>query len=310
MGGNSIQGEVFFQDHKERLSRFDETAWLVRAAGKINLTLSVGPKRSDGYHDFESLMATITLYDDILLRMGPDSINLTCNDPSLPAGSDNLVYRACSLLSSQSDTDADVDIELVKRIPTQAGLGGGSADAAATLLGLNELWKLNWPTEELSKLAAMLGSDVGFFLAGPLAVCTGRGEIVKPLDFVWNFWVVVIKPKIALSTAEVYKHYVRKDNATFARADSLVKLLPKSKPSQIYSYLENDLETPAFRITGELGSLRKNLQKLLNVPVRLSGSGSAMFAIFDDREQAQSALHRIQSSYTELTCWLGKNNVW
>jgi 4-diphosphocytidyl-2-C-methyl-D-erythritol kinase len=306
---NPAEEEGFLSEHRQRLSWLDGENLLVRSAGKINLTLSVGSLRSDGYHHFESLMATITLYDDLIFRQGKNSITLTCDDSSIPLGADNLVYQACSLLAAQSDTDANVDIELIKRLPTQAGMGGGSADATGTLLGLNEMWKLNWPREELTRLAAMLGSDVGFFLHGPLAICSGRGEAVLPVDFVWNFWGVVVKPKISLSTAQVYRNYQESDRE-FSRADALVKILPSRKPSEVYPYLSNDLETAAFRISPELGELKTELQKLMNVPVMLSGSGSAMFALFDAQNDAKAALHRIQSFNEELTCWLVKNNAW
>ncbi len=307
---NPAGEDVFLSEHRQRLSWMDGNNLLVRSAGKINLTLSVGSLRPDGYHHFESLMATVSLYDDLVFRMGRNSIALTCDDPAIPLGTDNLVYQACSLLAAQSDTDANVDIELVKRIPTQAGLGGGSADAAGTLLGLNELWKLNWPRTELVRLSAMLGSDVGFFLHGPLAVCSGRGETVQPVDFVWNFWAVVIKPKLSLSTAQVYRHYQEGEKREFLRAEALVRILPDRRPSEVYDHLSNDLETAAFQINPELGELKNGLRKLLNVPVMLSGSGSAMFALFDDLNDARAALHRIQSFNEELTCWLVKNNAW
>jgi len=309
-GNPSSDHDPVFQEHKQRTSWLDDQTLLVRAAAKINLTLSVGPLRSDGYHMFESLMAGITLYDDILIRPGRDSINLTCDDPSLPVGPDNLVHRACSLLAGQADTDANVDIELIKRIPTQAGLGGGSADAAGTVLGLNEVWGLHWSKPDLSKLAAMLGSDVPFFLNGPLAVCSGRGEIVTPVDLSWDFWAVIVKPRTSLSTAEVYRHCQVPEDREFARAEALVKMLPGSKPSDIYPYLFNDLEASAFQIKRELGDLRDGLQRLLNVPVKLSGSGSAMFALFDTKNEAHSAMTRIQLFDKELTCWLVKNSAW
>jgi 4-diphosphocytidyl-2-C-methyl-D-erythritol kinase len=307
---NPAEGEAFLAEHRQRLSWLDGENLLVRSAGKINLTLSVGSLRPDGYHHFQSLMATITLYDDLILRLGKNAITLICDDPSIPLGADNLVYQACSLLAAQSDTDANMEIELIKRLPTQAGLGGGSADAAGTLLGLNELWKLNWPREELTRLSAMLGSDVGFFLHGPLAICSGRGEAVHPVDFIWNFWGVVVKPKISLSTAQVYRHYQESEDREFSRAEALVKVLPSKKPSEVYPYLSNDLETAAFRISPELGELKNELQKVLNVPVMLSGSGSAMFALFDAQNDARAAMHRIQSFNEELTCWLVKNNAW
>jgi 4-diphosphocytidyl-2-C-methyl-D-erythritol kinase len=306
----SSKTDIFFTEHHQRLSWLDNQTLIVRAAAKINLTLSVGPKRPDNFHAFESLMATVSLYDDLLIRPG-DSLNLTCDDATIPTGVDNLVYRAGFMLADEANIEPNIEIELVKRIPVQAGLGGGSADASATLYGLNEMWNLRWPTSDLKKIAALLGSDVGFFLSGPLAVCTGRGEIVSPVDFQWPFWALIVKhPKIALSTAEVYRHFVQDDHRVFEKAESMVKRLPRSKPSEIYPYLENDLESSAFQISPELGVLRKSLESLLSVPIRLSGSGSALFALFDTREQALSASERVGSSYKELGCWVVKNNTW
>jgi 4-diphosphocytidyl-2-C-methyl-D-erythritol kinase len=177
-------------------------------------------------------------------------------------------------------------------------------------LGLNELWNLRWSNDSLVELSAALGSDVGFFLKGPLAICTGRGELVTHVDQVWEFWAVIIKPPVSLSTAEVYRRFEPVKGRKFERAASLVKKLSKSKPSDIYPYLENDLETPAFAINKDLGELRRSLETCLTVPVRLSGSGSALYALFDGRQQAEDSLNRIRSSYKELMCWLVKNNSW
>ena len=299
------------QDHRRRLSRLDGKALLVRSAAKINLTLSAGPLRSDGYHGFESLMATITLYDDLLIRPGNRRIHLTCDEPTVPVGPDNLVYRACSLLAGHCDLDAGVEIELIKRIPAQAGLGGGSSDAAAALIGLNELWDLGKSREELTRLAGMLGSDVGFFLAGPLAICTGRGEVVEPVEGLeWEFWGVVVKPKVSLSTASVYREFRDSDGHAFGGARELAEKLATCRPSQIAPYLHNDLEAPARRLCGGLGELQTGLEGLLSAKVLLSGSGSAMYCLFDTLDQARSALHRIRSFDRELTCWLVKNNAW
>ncbi len=310
MKSGSVDTEPLLVEHRQRASWLDDQTLVVRAAAKLNLTLSVGPKRPDGFHEFESLMTTITLYDDLLFRLNGEGINLTCDDASIPTGIDNLVYRAAVKLAEEAEIDPNITVELVKRIPSQAGLGGGSAAAAGTLLGLNELWNLRRSTDSLVALSASLGSDVGFFLKGPLAICTGRGEIVTPVDQTWNFWAVIIKPPMSLSTAEVYRRFEPVNGRKFERAASLAKKLAKSKPSDIYPFLENDLEASAFAINEELSALRKSLEVCLNVPVRLSGSGSVLFALFDDRQQAGNALNRIRSSYKELTCWLVKNNSW
>jgi len=310
VGHGKCEEDYGVQEHRYRLSRLDSKTFLVRAAAKINLTLSVGPVRSDGYHGFESLMATITLYDDLLIRPGGGLIRLTCDEPTVPVGPENLVHRAYSLLAGHCDLDAGVDVELIKRIPAQAGLGGGSADAAATLVGLNELWELQKTRGELIRLAAMLGSDVGFFLAGPMAICTGRGEVVEPLDLAWEFWAVVIKPKESLSTAAVYREFQESDSRPFGRARALAEKLPGAKPSQIVQELHNDLEPAAWRLCPPLGRLKAGLECRLNTKVLLSGSGSALYAIFDSEDQARTAMHHVRTFDRELTCWLVKSNAW
>ncbi len=296
---------------KEQLSWISGNVLRVRSPAKINLVLSVGGKRPDGYHMFESLMSSITLYDELLFKLSEKKFNLICDDEDIPTDSSNLVYRACSLLSGMSGRKPLVDIELMKRIPSRSGLGGGSSNAAATLVAMDKLWNLKQSESSLLELAAMLGSDVGFFLSGPIAICSGRGEIVKRIDVEWEFWALIIKPDISLSTAKVYQYYRVSDSEGFGRSGKLAEeLLNNPKPSEIYHYLGNDLEASAFRVSDELREIRSGIEKLLNIPVRVSGSGSAMFALFDTQAQAEEALKKVMSDFSEFRCWVVKNNPW
>ncbi len=297
-------------EQRQRLSWANGVTLRLLSPAKINLVLSVGAKRPDGYHIFESLMATVTLYDELLIKQSADKIRLVCDDSSIPTDSGNLVYRSASLMAGFAGIDPTIDIELVKKIPTRAGLGGGSSNASATLFGLNNMWDLNWPESKLLELAEMLGSDVGFFLKGPLAICSGRGEIVHPLHFTWDFWGLIIKPEASLSTSEVYQYHRVSGSNRMDASRELAERLPSSKPSQIYEYLSNDLESSAFRTNPELGVLRKELEKSLNIPVRLSGSGSAMFALFDTKEDSVSAFRKLKRFYPDLTYWVVRNSLW
>jgi 4-diphosphocytidyl-2-C-methyl-D-erythritol kinase len=179
----------------------------VLAPAKVNLFLEVLGKRPDGYHEIATLMMAIDLTDVLDLSPSEDgSLSLTCDEPDLSTGPDNLVLKAALRLRAKTGTMSGATIRLTKRIPWAAGLGGGSSDAAATLKGLNELWKLGLSREELSAIGAELGSDVPFFLNGNAAWCTGRGEIIEPVAIGRPLDLVLVKPPEALATAEVYRH--------------------------------------------------------------------------------------------------------
>ena len=171
-------------------------ALVMQAPAKVNLFLEVLAKRPDGYHDIETLMVAVNLFDTLKFREEPGGdIRLTCNHPDLSTGSDNLVIRAAALLKQQTGCEKGARIRLTKRIPLAGGLAGGSSDAAATLVGLNRLWKLGLTRARLTDLAKELGSDVAFFFSAPAAWCTGRGERVTPMRLRRPLWFArAVKP--------------------------------------------------------------------------------------------------------------------
>src|SRR6476469_7269340 len=177
----------------------------VSAPAKVNLFLEVLGKRADGYHEIATLMLAIDLEDELDVAPAESGeLSLTCDDPALPTGPENLVLKAASRLRAETGTSAGARIHLRKRIPWAAGLGGGSSDAAAALEGLNELWKLGLSTAALARVGSDIGSDVPFFLNGPAAWCTGRGEVVTPVKVGKPLDLVLVKPAEGLGTAEVY----------------------------------------------------------------------------------------------------------
>src|SRR5438445_1631133 len=200
------------------LCRSQTTNVTVFAPAKLNLFLKVLGKRDDGYHELETLMVSVGLYDALSLTDDPDGpLALSCRDGGPrarrdssrempPAGADNLVLRAAELLRAAAGTARGAQIVLIKRIPLAAGLAGGSSDAAAALVGLNRLWRLGLSRGDLAALAARLGSDVPFFLCStPAAICRGRGDVVEPLHLAARLWFVVARPHSGLSTADVYR---------------------------------------------------------------------------------------------------------
>src|SRR5439155_4129529 len=180
-------------------------ALVMQAPAKVNLFLEVLAKRPDGYHNIETLMVAVNLFDTLKFREEPGGeIRLTCKHPDLSTGSDNLVNRAAALLKQQTGCEKGARIALTKRIPLAAGLAGGSSDAAATLVGLNRLWKLGLTRARLMALAKELGSDVAFFFSAPAAWCTGRGERVTPLRLRRPLWFVLAVLQKGLSSERVY----------------------------------------------------------------------------------------------------------
>jgi 4-diphosphocytidyl-2-C-methyl-D-erythritol kinase len=288
------------------------------AAAKINLHLRIGPRREDGFHSLLSWMATIGLFDSLSLTAssaetnGPDVV-LNCDDPALPCDGRNLVVKAARLFQSHQSADSQgkaadgnsprgsVLIHLEKRIPAGGGLGGGSSDAARTLLGLNRLWgqgaeRSAMGARCLSELGLSLGSDVPFFLYGSSSVCRGRGEAVVPIGPPTGAkWVTLVLPPIGMPTADVYRRF---DDLGLGRVQDL-EVEPAWQEwvamdsAALLPLLVNDLEAPAFSLRPELGKLREFLEDTIGRPVRMSGSGSSLFTLFDEREEAIDAAQEI-----------------
>lgn len=226
---------------------------------KINLTLKVLGKRSDGYHNLSSLMQTIDLGDTLHFTFGaPDK--LTCTEPTLPTDSSNLVTKAVHLFRQKTGWNESVQIHLEKKIPSQAGLGGGSSNAATTLWALNEQAGKPATTQLLQTWSAEIGSDIPFFFSLGTAQCEGRGEIVKNLPPQKLGDITIIKPSIGLSTADVFRHFI----------------LGNTDASETYF---NDLEAPAFQLCPELKSLKNELQNCRFTSALMTGSGSAFFCL-------------------------------
>lgn len=269
---------------------------LVKAPAKVNLYLKVLGRREDGYHEIVSLMQMVGLYDFVALREEPSDIRLTIeNGSSLPIDRSNLVFRAAEALQKTAFQDEarskGVSIRLTKNIPIAAGLGGGSSDAAATLVGLNRLWGLRWPRERLARLGATLGSDVPFFLYGPTAWATGRGDEVEPATANGAGWMVLVNPGIAVSTAWVYQEFSRKLGLTKSDREISINKFIAHRPSlrEIYHHPHNDLEEVTLEAFPQLTQIKKELLGLGGKGVIMSGSGPTLFACFSDYSSAKQA---------------------
>src|SRR5947209_4489719 len=274
----------------------------VQAYAKINLTLDVLGRRTDSYHELTTVMQTIDLHDTICLTATDDNrVQVICTTPEL-SNDENLAARAVHLVRQRLAPTQGVKIELYKRIPMAAGLGGGSSDAAAVLLALQQWWQLQLSSSDVLNIAASLGSDVPFFLAGGLALCEGRGERVTPLARYWPpsmRWLLLLKPAISLSTAAVFRALPASDytDGTHSKAVS-VALNANSVPQ--LEHLHNGLERGVLERYPAVARARADLLSAGAGVVRLSGSGPTLFAPFAELASAIQVQHRVQAMGYEV----------
>jgi 4-diphosphocytidyl-2-C-methyl-D-erythritol kinase len=284
---------------------------LARAPAKINLSLLIADKRPDGFYNLETIMHKITFYDELLFEKCEKGIELVCKGLWSPAGQDNLVYKAAKLFYQAAAKEPEIKITLTKNIPAGSGLGGASSDAAATLLALNKIYDKPLNNNQLHNLTEQLGSDVPFFLAGPMAICTGRGEKVTKLDNTFQFLVLLILPNITISTKKVYENF-KADLPLFNVLKEQVKpLLLKNRVDLIVKMCANMLAKTCFVIDNELALLRVKIEQLCRLPVALSGSGCALFVVMDNKDYRKAELFRREIIDTlKCNCIIVFNNQW
>jgi 4-diphosphocytidyl-2-C-methyl-D-erythritol kinase len=280
---------------------------LVRAPAKINLSLLVVGKRPDGYHELETIMAKINWYDEILIEKSKSeirntkyetNIELICKGPyEVPEGEDNLVYKAAKLIldcglriADSSKQRTGLRITLTKNIPAGTGLGSGSSDAAGTLMGINKYFNLGLSKKKLADLAAKLGSDVAFFLEGPISFCTGRGEKVQKIPKS-EFRVFLIVPDVSVSTKRVYENY-RHDSAKYEQFHmAITGYISKKRIDLVGDLCANMLQESCFELNTKLRELKKEIERTGIGPVCLSGSGSSMYCIINKGNEEKTAIY-------------------
>lgn len=269
------------------------------AHAKLNLTLAVLGRRADGFHELESWTAPIALADELRFETA-DELTLTIESHEtglLAADATNLVLQAAQTMAQEAGFAARASIRLIKSIPIGGGLGGGSSDAAATLFALNELWNLHRPIEWLAAIGATLGSDVPFFLTGGQAVMRGRGEVLTRVRG-WRGFAAIIVPPYGLSTADVYRCHARRAGNPLAGASLRSNATPWETrdigADRLLPMLFNDLEAAAFEVEPRLADLHARLSRDGGRIVRMTGSGSCLFTLFDDESPAQAWCGKIE----------------
>lgn len=283
-----------------------EATVTIHAPAKLNLSLAVLARRQDGFHEIESLMVPITLHDTLhvtaddrpgvrlhvryggrLARLGPQFAG------DVPVDATNLVVRAVERLAREAGVDAGLTIELVKQIPSGAGMGGGSSDAAAVLQAAADVWGIDWPTERLAGIGAELGSDVPWFFAAGPATVTGRGERVEPVAGIPSLPAVVVKPPVGLSTAAVYGRCVP-NPAGHGHAARLAAALRHGFRAAL-PFMHNDLEAPARELSADVARLLDDFRQSGAVHPQLTGSGSACFAITRTAAESRQVAARMEA---------------
>jgi 4-diphosphocytidyl-2-C-methyl-D-erythritol kinase len=290
-----------------------ETTLTLPAFAKINLGLRVLGKRADGYHEIDAVFQTISLHDTITLTVhDSQEIVLSCDDRSLPASTDNLVCRAAEALQARFVPDKGARIRLIKRIPTQAGLGGGSSDGAVTLLALACLWEVKANAQELLEIASSLGADVPFFFLGGTARGTGTGKELTQLDDSPDKFLLVVKPNASIPTSEAYK-LLKARSLTSAEAKTILSSSERSGISDSFDSkaLQNDFEPVAFELEPEIARAKVALMNVDAEAALLAGSGSAVFGIFDSEDAQKRAIQLIEleSGWRVFPCsTVGRNH--
>jgi 4-diphosphocytidyl-2-C-methyl-D-erythritol kinase len=259
----------------------------ILAPAKINLSLKIVGRRNDGLHELDTLIVPISLYDEIRIDKGRNGIKFRCDDPSVPQADDNLAVRAATAFFETTKTEPAISIELTKKIPHGAGLGGGSSDAASVLLALNELFEAKLSRELLAEMAEPIGSDVPFFLFQSAALCKGHGEMVSPVKLKRRFSILLLKPAFGVSTAWAYSRWQNSREIPGIRYEA------QEFAEQGFV---NDLERPVFEKFVFLGQLK---MWLLNQPevgaALMSGSGSTMFAVMRANADSDSVAKRAKA---------------
>jgi len=267
---------------------------------KINLILRILGKRPDGYHTLQTVLQTIDLQDQLTFEFEAATtfdINLKLSDPQIPSDESNLIHRACQAFHKIHPLKHRVNIKVEKRIPIQSGLGGGSSNAAATLIAISRLYDWPIPMKELHQIAATLGSDVPFFLEGGSALGTVRGDKIRKLDDWPGVNVLLLIPDVSCSTSAIYEEYDRRNLLTLESKSIKIRGVQRPESQRDYvSLVKNDLERVVFALYPELDSIKKRLLKLGAIAAALTGSGSAIFGLFSDADEFEKAVKAFPNS--------------
>lgn len=268
----------------------------IKAMAKVNLGLDVIGRRANGYHDVKMIMQTVDLYDTLTLTKIDEGIRITSNTGELPLNEDNLIYKASKQLMEYTGKTLGVSIYLKKQIPIAAGMAGGSTDAAATLLGLNELYNLNLTKEVLAQVGVKIGADVPYCIYGGTCLSEGIGEVLTKLPDAPDCYLVIAKPPISVSTKYVYENLHIENVTKHPDIDGMICAIREGNPDGVISRMENVLEHVTIKRYPQIASIKETLLENGARGALMSGSGPTVFGIFETENEAKHALFNVQKT--------------
>lgn len=267
----------------------------MKARAKINLSLDVLRKREDGYHDVQMIMQSISLHDKVFLEIIDEKgIKISCDKKWVPSNSDNIAYKAAKVLLDKFNLPRGINIKIVKNIPVAAGLAGGSADAAAVLKGIDKMFSLNLKQDELMELGKTIGADVPFCIKGGTMLAEGIGEVLTEIKPLMNVDILLVKPKISVSTAWVYKNLDLDKINSRPATDYLISMIEERDLQNLGKRMTNVLEAVTIKKHGVILEIKEKLVRLGALGSMMSGSGPTVFGIFENRLTAQKAYEKIK----------------
>lgn len=274
----------------------------VKAPAKINLTLDITGRREDGYHTVKMIMQTVTLFDEItIMRNHSKALSLSCNFHYVPTDKRNAAFKAALAFFEKTGIVCDgIHIKLKKKIPAQSGLAGGSADAAGTLVALNELYNAGLNTDELCELGKRTGADIPFCIVGGTRLCEGIGEIMTPLPELPHCSIVIVRPPRGASTPEVYRLYDLKNDCKHPDTASCIEALEDNDLKCFISKAANVLEPVTTELVPAIRDIKNRVLDSGAIGAQMTGSGTAVFGIFDDRDKARHCYGRFKSVYKDV----------
>lgn len=283
----------------------DATTRIFSAPAKVNLALRVVGRRSDGFHLLWTVLTFFPLYDTLRISHSATALVLTCDPPVTDHPEKNLVWQAAKRLQQETGYQQGATLHLSKRIPHGAGLGGGSSDAATTLLALNKLWKLKLSLPQLLQIGVQLGADIPFFLGGSSALAEGIGECLTSLPHLATAELVVVNPGFVLATAKVFQKYGHQKADLDWRATPEYHL-PESHRQTVLPLLVNDLEEVATQMVPAIHTIADALQKVGASATLMSGSGSSLLGVFSENRSATEAAQRLRQAHPEWQIFTGQ----
>ncbi|MGL5258597.1 MAG: 4-(cytidine 5'-diphospho)-2-C-methyl-D-erythritol kinase [Lachnospiraceae bacterium] len=268
---------------------------ILNAMGKINLSLDVIRKREDNYHEVRMIMQTLNLYDTLLFeKTTEDGIVILVDCDTIPCDENNLIYKVTKMMFEQFRLKGGFRISLEKRIPMAAGMAGGSADAAATFVAINQMYQLNQSMDDLKKLAVKIGADVPYCLEGGTSLSEGIGEILTPLASPPHCYVLVVKPNISVSTKYVYENLQLGGNVSHPNVDAMIEAINKQDLRTMCFHMENILETVTVKKYPFIEEIKTHLREYGAINAIMSGSGPTVFGIFEDEHIGLEAKRKIE----------------